>query len=192
MLPAVLCFSCGVPAPHAYVSEPLQGAWTVAVLPLANYSGDRDAPDRVAPILAVEIARHRHVRIVDAGKVEEVLAEEPWMLADRIPPDLVDRFGEEMEANALLVGSILAHGYREEDGNRIPVVSLSLRLLETPGGKVLWSANHSRDGADGESIFGLGRVMNLEQLVEETVGEIVDTMPPVVFSEGTIIRRKAG
>jgi hypothetical protein len=106
-----------------------------------------------------------------------VLAREPWLLFDRIPPDLVDRFGQELGADALLVGSILGYGYRQSASEQIPHVSLALRLLGTPGGRVLWSAVHSRDGQDGEWLFGLGRVENLEQLLEESVREIAATLP---------------
>src|SRR5262249_33630378 len=61
--------------------------------------------------------------------------------------------------------------------DQIPHVSLALRLLQTPGGHVLWSAVHSRDGEDGEWLFGFGRVEDLDQLVEETVKEMLATLP---------------
>lgn len=163
--------------PQAFVGPPLAGEWNVAILPLTNLTKDPDASNRLAPMLAVELARRPHVHVVDAGKVDDALSREPWILLDRIPPDLVDAFGKSMGANALLVGSVMAFGYREEGGERIPQVSISLRLVETPGGRVLWSAVHNRDGADRESVFGLGRQPNLEKLAEETVREVLRTLP---------------
>jgi len=163
--------------PRAYVGPPLAGEWHVAILPLTNLTRDADASNRLAPMLAVELARRPHVHVVDAGKVDEALAREPWILLDRVPPDLVDAFGTSMGADALLVGSVMAFGYREDQGERIPQVSIALRLLQTPGSKVLWSAVHNRDGADGESVFGLGRQSDLEKLAEETVREVLSTLP---------------
>jgi hypothetical protein len=185
LLAVALALAGCAPGPRAYVAEPLSGAWRVGILPLANYTPTRDAPDRLAPMLAVALAEHPGIQVVDMGRVEAALAKQPWIMSDRLPPDLVDSLGAEMGANALLVGSVLAYGYRESDGSQIPQVSLSLRLLEVPGGKVLWSAVHSRDGGDSESVFGIGRVSSLERLASETVEAILSTLPPVRGGKGS-------
>lgn len=176
-LAAFLLAGCGAPAPRVYRIDEAPAVLRVAVMPLMNYTEDRDAPDRIMPVVALELARKPGVQVVDPGVVEEALAREPWILADRLPPDLVDALGESMGASALLVGAVLAHGYLESDGERIPQVSLTLRLLETPGGRVLWSANHTRSGDDSETLFGFGRVTGLEQLVDRTVEEILRSFP---------------
>jgi hypothetical protein len=149
----------------------------VAVLPLANYSATRDAADRVLPMLTIELGRQPGLAVVDPGRVEAVVSREPWLLMDRVPPDLVDRFGADIGVDALLVGSVMSYAIRETGGDRIPQLSLSLRLLAVPGGKVLWSSVHSRDGTDGEWLFGIGRVANLEQLAAATVREMMTTFP---------------
>lgn len=182
--------SC-VPAPRSFklaVDSPVR---RVAILPLANYSPTREAPASVAPVLFAELGAAQY-EVVEAGQVEAALEREPWLLLDRIPPDLVDRFGTELGANALLVGSLLAYGYREAGGERIPQVSLSLRLLATPGGRVLWSAVHSRDGADGEWLFGIGRVYSLEQLTTRTLHEMLRTMPAASDSLRTPAMARGG
>jgi hypothetical protein len=166
-----------VPAPRSFRLADDTTALRVAVLPLANYSPTRDATACVAPVLNAELSTQSGFELVEAGRVEAALEREPWLLLDRIPPDLVDRFGTELGAQALLVGSLLSYGYRDSGGERIPQVSLSLRLVETPGGRVLWSAVHSRDGADGEWMFGMGRVHSLEQLTMHTLHEMLKTLP---------------
>jgi hypothetical protein len=115
--------------------------------------------------------------VVDAGKVEEALAVDPWLAPDRVPPDLIDRFGVELQADLLVVGSVLAYGYRPGESPAVPEVSLSLKILETPGGRCLWSGVHSREGTDREHVFGIGRVESLEQLAEQTVAELLATVP---------------
>jgi hypothetical protein len=188
---AALLLGCK-PPPHTFVADPVAPATTVAILPLANYTATRDAPDRVQPMLAVQLAWQRGIRVVDPGAVEAAVAREPWLMMDRLPPDLVDRFGNELGADALLVGSILTYGTRDVAGERIPQFSLSLRLLAVPGGRVLWTAVHSRDGNDGEWLFGMGRVSNLEQLVSESVKEIVATLPENIATGGSSSEKLAG
>jgi hypothetical protein len=167
------------PAPRGFSAGPRPRAQTrVAILPLANYSPTRDAPDRIAPMVVSEVGRIGGVDVIDAGAVEAAIVKEPWLLMDRIPPDLVDRFGSELRADALLVGSVLAYGHREDGSERVPQVALALRLVEAPGGRVLWSAVQIRDGADGEWLFGIGRVESLEQLASKAIREMFETFPP--------------
>jgi len=173
---ALLLCSCA-PSPRVHTEGVLQGHWQVAVLPLTNFTTTRDAVDRVQPMVMVELSQRPGVGVVDMGRVEEALAGEPWIQTDRLPPDLVDSLGTELGVQGLVVGSVLAYGMR--DGN-VPQVSLTLRLLQVPGGRVVWTAVHSRDGEDRESIFGFGRVESLQNLAEETVKEAVSTFPKVV------------
>lgn len=165
------------PSPQAYIAEPLTGPMRIAVLPLANYSDSREAPERLGPMLTVALSQFRTVEVVEPGRVEEALSREPWLMIDRIPPDLVDTLGAEMGADAILLGAVLAYGLRDGPDGPLPEVSISLRLLETPGGRVLWSAVHSRGGSDGETVFGLGRVTNLERLAADVVEEVMKTFP---------------
>ena len=126
----VLGANC-VPKPRSYQDAQLRGPLRVAILPLANYTESRDASARVAPILFAQMAQLPGITLVDPGAVEAALSEEPWLLFDRIPPDLVDRFGETLGADALLVGSVQGYGYRRAAGEQIPHFSVSLRLMQT-------------------------------------------------------------
>lgn len=173
----LLLAACGAAGPRAFVTEPLTGRWRVGVLPLANYAPARDAVDRMTPMLMTELGKLPGIEVVDPGQIEDALAQEPWLLMDRVPPDLVDRLGQQLGADALLLGSLLAYGYREDSDGRTPQVSLSLRLLEVPGGRILWSAVHSRDGADGEWLFGMGREQSLERLAATTLAETLRSLP---------------
>jgi hypothetical protein len=131
----------------------------------------------VLPILAVELARMPGVTIVEQGAVDAALAKEPWIALDRIPPDVMANLGAELEANALMTGSVMSYTARDYEAEKIPQVSLSLRLVEVPGGRVLWNGVHSRDGGDSESVFGFGRVQSAEQLLTTTIREMLATFP---------------
>ena len=190
LLAAVLGFlpACK-PSPRSFVIDPtlvparqdsaVSGAALVhlAVLPLANYTPSRDAADRLGPMLAAELAAKPDIAVADAGAVQAALDQEPWLLLDRVPPDLVDRLGGALGVEALVVGSLLTYEYRDAAGDRVPQVSISLRLVQCPGGRLLWTAVHSRDGDDSEWLFGFGRVHNLEQLAMETLREMLDDIP---------------
>lgn len=173
----VALFAGCAPSPQGFSAWRRPATTRIAILPLANYSATRDAPDRLAPILAAEIGRLAGVEVIDMGVVDATLADEPWLLPDRIPPDLADRFAKDLGADALLTGSVLGFGNRDAGGEQVPQVSLSLRLIESPGSRVLWTVVHSRDGEDSEWLFGFGRVRSLEQLAASAVHEALATFP---------------
>lgn len=173
----ILAVAGCAPKPHVYVAEPMAGTWRIAILPFANYSANRDAADRALPIVAIELAQKPGVSVVDQGEVEAALAKEPWLILDRIPPDIIKRLGTELKADAALVGSLLSYTERDFEMEKIPQASLSLRLVETESGRILWNAVHSRDGGDEEWLFGLGRVQSMEQLLTLTVREMLMTFP---------------
>ena len=79
--------------------------------------------------------------------------------------------------DALLIGSVLAFGYRDQDVGAIPEFSVTLRLIEPPGGKCLWSGTQARAGNDHVSVFGIGRIDNLERLANAAVRDLVATFP---------------
>lgn len=170
-------FAGCAPKPRAFKVPVLVGPQRIAILPLSNYTSERDIPDKVRPVLAAEIGGQRGIDIVDPGAVEEALSREPWLIFDRIPPDLSSRLGEQLNADALLVGAILGAGYRQSETERIPYFSISMRLVSVPEARVLWSVTHNRDGGDKEWLFGFGRVSNLEQLITATVVECLRTFP---------------
>jgi hypothetical protein len=168
---------CASPVPHAFEGPGLPEGARVAILPLVNYTTSRDAPDRVLPALGVALRTRKHLEVVDPGIVEQALATNPWLSPERMPPDVVDSLGVATGANALLVGSVLAYGYRAGEAPQVPEVSFAVKLVETPGGRCLWSAVFSRDGGDRERLFGIGRIESLEKLADEAVTELVDTLP---------------
>lgn len=175
---------CSSTTPRAYVAGPLAAPLRIAVLPLANYTEDPDATSHVVPILGSELLGLDGVVVADPGAVEDAMAQNPWLATDRVPLDILEKFGEALDTQAILVGSILAFGYREDGVDRVPEFSITLRLLETPGGRCLWSAVHSRYGTDRETLFGFGRVDNLERLVTLVTQEVVETFPRRVGSAG--------
>lgn len=182
----LLAVGC-VPKPSTFLADPSVvqhpgdatsgGRLRIAVLPLANYTKTHDAADRLGPMLAAAIGAKTGAEIVDAGAVETALEKEPWLLLDRVPQDILDRIAEELAADEVVVGSLLSYGYRDAGDEAVPQVSMSLRLLACPGARVVWTAVHSRDGEDGEWLFGFGRVRSLEQLATQTVSEILAEFP---------------
>jgi hypothetical protein len=193
-LASLLVFAGCVPSPRSFVADPgiltrsaatdsthnpaaANAAVRLAVLPLANYTPASDAADRLVPMLISDLGSRPGIEVAEPGAVQAELEKEPWLLLDRLPPDLVDRLGADLHVDALLLGGLLTYGYRDAGGERVPQVSMALRLVQCPSSRVLWSAVHSRDGEDGEWLFGFGRVRSLEQLASQTVHELLETFP---------------
>lgn len=55
---------------------------------------------------------------------------------------------------------------------QIPVVAVSLRILDASTGEIVWASNVARRGNDRETVFGIGRIHSLNNLAEETAAEL--------------------
>lgn len=59
-------------------------------------------------------------------------------------PQLSSRIGELCQVDSFLVVSVDYWNYTMEDGNKVGKVGLSIKMINTETGKVLWKAGHHR------------------------------------------------
>jgi hypothetical protein len=141
----------------------------VAILPPSNLSADEDAPRVVHDALTNELLQIPGVEVVDPGLVRDAMRR-----ARVFAPDLLDRQQREslkglLGVSYLLVGSIHEYGTVGPTDDPLPVVSIHLRFIHAATGRVLWSASLAREGDDGETVFGIGRVRSMDRLVRQVV-----------------------
>jgi hypothetical protein len=72
-----------------------------------------------------------------------------------------------------MAGSVLEYGSVRTPEGEYPSVGVSLRLLDARDGRTAWSAMRVITGQDRESVFGMGRVRNLDQLTERLARELL-------------------
>jgi TolB-like protein len=146
------------------------------VLPLVNLSKYDEAGDIFYRSLLVELLDVNIFNVVDPGQVDDVVLRKRIRYTDRLPLETMLELGRELDTRFLLLGSVNEYRMVTDRVNTIPLVSISLRIVECETGNIFWAATHTRRGDDSESVFGLGRIETLLQLVSVTSKEIVQTL----------------
>lgn len=118
----------------------------IAVLPLEDLVGDRQAGARATRILITEILAAGAVDVVEPGEVQAVVER---VMRGRTAPSKqeVIELGRELGVQALMVGSVTQSEVMRLGSVSVPVVTLDLHLLETETGAAVWAATHTERGS---------------------------------------------
>lgn len=130
----------------------------VAVAPFENISKDQSAAERIRGMAITQILAQGLFDVVDKGLVDSALREEAVDLG-KAPLDAgtLKRLGQRLNAQAFLLGTVDQAGAVQRGNISYPELSITLRLLDTNTGMILWQASGSRSGDSmGRRLFGLG------------------------------------
>jgi TolB-like protein len=118
----------------------------VAVLPLEDLAGDRQAGVRVTRVLITELLASGAVDVVEPGEVQAVVDR---VVRGRSAPSQseVIELGRELGVQAVMVGSVTQSEVLRSGAVSVPVVTLDLHLLETETGAAVWAATHTERGS---------------------------------------------
>ena len=118
----------------------------IAVLPLEDLAGDRQAGARATRILITEILAAGAVDVVEPGEVQAVL-ERVTRGSSNPSQKQVTELGRELAVQAVMVGSVTQSEVLRSGTVSVPVVTLDLHLLETETGAAVWAATHTERGS---------------------------------------------
>ncbi|HEY6006058.1 MAG TPA: hypothetical protein VIV57_24470 [Anaeromyxobacter sp.] len=146
----------------------------MAILPFENLSKAPGAGKTLEGMVLVEFLKRAPITIVDPGEVAAALSKERVRIATSMSRETLDAVAKDLGVDLVLVGTL--HDYDMQAGTgttgQIPVLAVTLRVIDARGGDILWAANASRRGTDRESVFGIGRVYSLDILAEQTAAEM--------------------
>jgi len=175
----VLFAGCGHTLRRDYIAprDNFDPPETVAVLPFENLTQFPDAGEIVAELFTTELYRTGSFRVMDRNQVKRLMREK------RItPPQVVDRLaaqkiGQELEVDAVLIGSVSEYWYRLErksrrPGGEEPAVGLNARLVDVASGEVVWASSHSRSSYD---VFSADRD-HINRVAQITVANMVESL----------------
>jgi len=172
----VLLAGCST-KPQYYRSDlVLEEKATLAVLPLVNLTKYTEAGDILMNSLLVALLDLNMFEIVDPGLVDNLILEKRIRYTDRLPMSTMEEMGQQLDAEYILLGSVNEFEMVMERTETLPVISISLRIVGSQTGTIVWAATHTKRGDDTESVFGMGRITTLHQLAAVTTKEITGTL----------------
>ena len=148
----------------------------VAVLPLENLTGDPAASEKVRQLLIIELLSSGSVEVVDSGEVGRALR--TLGVINPISPgtEEVQKIGADLQAQALMAGSVQEFAQGRAGGTSATSVSLVFRMIETDTGQTIWSSSVSHSGVGATArLFGVGGDSATER-AQKLIARALDTL----------------
>lgn len=150
----------------------------MAVLPFDNLSETQGVGKKMESFILVEFLRSTPLKIIEPGELKAALSEERIRLATSIPKETVRKLGRKLGVNLFIIGTVLEYNLQLASGaagrGEVPVVAVTLRVIDAETGDILWAVNAARRGTDRETIFGKGRVYSSDKLAQNIASEIAE------------------
>jgi hypothetical protein len=149
---------------------------TVAVMPFANLSRDNLAAERVRDVFASTLLAAGAFYVLPAGEVTRGITQTGVGNATAPTPEEVVKFAKIVKVDGVFTGVVKEYGEVRSGASSGNIVSISVQLLETATGKVVWSASTTKGGISvtGRLFGGGGAALN--DVTEEAVDDLLDKL----------------
>ena len=149
---------------------------SVAVMPFANLSRDNLAGDRVRDVFANALLATEAIYVVPTGEVARAAGRIGIPNLTAPTNEEVTKLGQQLKAEAIITGVVKEYGEVRSGSATGNVVSLSVQLLETKTGRVVWSGASTKGGITmGDRLLGGGGVP-LNHATEAAIDDLLDQM----------------
>lgn len=149
---------------------------TVAVLPLANLGHEGGAADRVRDVLMNSLLATGAVYVLPPGEVARGIMRVGVVTPAAPSVEEVQKLAALLKVNAVITGTLREYGDVHAGSASANVISLSLQMVETQMGKVVWSASTTEGGitATDRLFGGGGKPMN--EITEKAVNGLLEKL----------------
>jgi fibronectin type 3 domain-containing protein/TolB-like protein len=126
---------------NVYVAPVAQRIDRVAILPFRAATELIGAS--VADLFVTEFLRAGRYTLVERGQMAQVLSESELALAGLSAAKAVE-VGNMLGADGVIIGTVDEYGTVAARGRAIPVIGMTVRMIDCASGKVVWSADLAR------------------------------------------------
>jgi polysaccharide biosynthesis protein PelC len=149
---------------------------TVAVMPFQNLTDTDDAAERVRDVFMGMLLASEAVYVLPPGEVFRGISRVG--MADPANPsiDEIKSLAGILEVDVVITGVLREYQTLRAGGSMANIISLSVQMIETETGTVIWSASSTKGGITlTDRLFGGGgRPMN--DVTLESVNELLDKL----------------
>jgi hypothetical protein len=148
----------------------------VAVLPFENLTTLNTAGERVRDVFTTMMQATGSTYVVPPGEVARGIDRVTPARATAPTAEEVVNLGKVIGVDAVIAGVIREYGEVRSGATSSSVVSVSLQMMETQTGKVVWSASSTRGGVDAsDRLFG-GGGQPMDQVTADAVRDLLDKL----------------
>ena len=139
----------GTDEPNVYVAREAANIDKVGMLPFKAATTLIGAS--VSDMFVTELMKMDRYELVERAQMSGVLGETEVALSG-LTAGQAARIGQMAGAQGVVVGTVSEYETVALGGRTYPVVGISIRLIDSATGKILWSVDHSARGAKGDTL----------------------------------------
>ena len=148
----------------------------VAVLPFENLTTANTAAERVRDVFMTMMQATGSAYIIPPGEVARGVDRASVAHATSPTAEDVVNLGKVVGVDAVITGVVREYGEVRSGSSSAGVVSVSLQMMETQTGKVVWSASATRGGVDAaDRLFG-GGGQPMDQVTADAVRDLLESL----------------
>lgn len=176
----MLCLTGCMSGPTtSYVNENVSFGYIqkIAVLPFENHTQAKYVEERIRDIVTTDVLSRGLFDVVEKGDLERFLREE-MVVREHYSLDqaTAKRLLPRLQAQAYLAGSVDDFSEMRNGPYSYPVVALTLRLVDSESGKIIWQASGHQSGySTMDRLFGLASD-DANQVTFKLVETLLDTL----------------
>jgi polysaccharide biosynthesis protein PelC len=148
----------------------------VAVMPFQNLARETTAGERVRDVFATMLLSTGSMYVVPQGEVQRAIARSGIQSPTALSTEEVVKLGQALKVDALVTGVVREYGEVRTGATSANVVALSVQMVETATGKVVWSAASTKGGVSvaARLLGASGTPMN--QVTEAAVDDLLNKL----------------
>jgi hypothetical protein len=149
---------------------------SIAVMPLSNQTREQTAADRVRDVFINKLLSTGAAYVLPVGEVKRGVTRAGISDPTAPSPEEIVKFAGIVKADAVITGSVKEYGEVRSGTSSATTIALSMQMLETQTGRVVWAASSTKGGITfGDRLLGGGgQPMNV--VTEKAVDDIIDKL----------------
>jgi hypothetical protein len=149
---------------------------TIAVMPFANQTRELTAADRVRDVFISKLLATGGLYVLPVGEVKRGISRAG--ISDPTVPssEEVKSLGAIVKSDAVITGAVKEYGDVRSGAAMSTAIAMSLQMLETQTGRVVWAASSTQGGITfWDRLFG-GGGEPMNEVTEKAVDDIIDKL----------------
>jgi hypothetical protein len=148
----------------------------VGVLPFTNLTQTTAAGERVRDVFSTMLQAGGSIYVLPPGEVARGIDRAALVKPSTPTPEECVNLGKILQTDAVITGVVREYGEVRSGSATANVVSISVEMMETQTGRVVWSAAATRGGVSAaDRLFG-GGGEPMDEITSEAVHDLLDRL----------------
>lgn len=149
---------------------------TVAVMPFTSLTRDPVIAERVRDVFINKLISTGAVYVLPTGEVARGVARSEIQNPTALSAEEIIKLGGIIKVQAVITGTVREYGEVRSGTTSANVISLSLQMIETQTGKIVWTASSTKGGIIiWDRLFG-GGGQPMNKITEKAMDDLINKL----------------